>query len=68
MDWMRAHECSGGVTGELEPFDEAADAIELGRHRDSDGNPEGGDGTAPSRSDDSAGAQPIAMKSQDKSS
>ena len=37
-------------------------------HRDSDGNPKGGDGTAPSRSDDSAGLQGIAMKSQDKSS
>ena len=32
VDWMRAHECSGGVTGELEPFDEAADAIERGDH------------------------------------
>lgn len=29
--------------------------------RDSDGNPEGGDGTAPSRSDDSAGPEAIAQ-------
>jgi len=31
------------------------------RGRDSDGHPEGGDGTAPSRSDDSAGPQDIAQ-------
>lgn len=32
----------------------------LRANRDSDGNPQGGDGTAPSRSDDSAGPQGIA--------
>jgi hypothetical protein len=56
VDWLRAQGDRRPHGSDWRAYYEAADAIELGLHRDSDGNPEGGN-EVPSRSDDSAGRE-----------